>query len=1507
MFKLHRYRSDRFGEKVEFKLSNLQAVKVPRGWDKLLLSIVSVESGKTIARTGRATVRSGNCQWTETESIWVSQDDASKELEECRFKIVVSPASSRSVVIGEVTLNLADYLSSGEIGPLLLPLKKCDSGTTLQVKIQCCTPISKSRVGKSWKETSHLDDQTNNDELDSKSDGSDNLINKSVGSSSSNHFGNNSYPDESGNRDTSFSASGSRHSSDSGDSLSRTGLSPKNSLNGGQYIGRQDSSGSHISATYSTGPGGSNPSSFNSRASVSSVHNNQWQDMAAQTSEHGTVPLLRPSDSSKDLLESAEEIEELRDEVKMWERHSQQLKLDLELLKKENSEKSKHQVNLDRQLSAASSERDSLKLEVERLKAALEESTSKQTDIINFKNEDLVHVQKELEDELKFQNDSNANLTQQLRKTQESNIELVAILQELEEITEKQRLEIANLSQQNCVNEREKQERSQKSLENESEWERKVSLKEEETVKLESPNIVKNERQYEYDGNHSDLIKEVEVLKNKVHELEQDCAELTEENLDLIFKLKEFSKDTDKGSQSHGSRSIEYHDHNLSNNCEYENGLLTSHIYEIEDELVKKEVMTPPLSAKLKDLEKASAYLEKELQHYKDEASSFETKLHQSNKEFEEMNIELSNLQQKLNLNIDTDLEGLNAFPMKGFENEESFSSSNMQTVLFEMDKQTHLALAQARNLLANDSIDAENVCGSDTDSTLPTTDPISQKNLAEDITKNLHELNTLLRENIFRCNSMSQHESSGINQRINNTEAPDQLKDEGFMEQEPEYAGNKTRSKEIFEHEFQSDLLLKEQEIDRLKHSNKELEDLISYLQKEKCQLEEDFASLRRESSDTSKHLEHVEHDLMVLTGQIEYHVSSNKALERKSMELESCKNELELHVSELEQDNVKLSERISGLEAQLRYITNEKESNRLELEDTISLIEELKDEVEQQRDEMEMQKAELKQKLQETQKRLSEALEESDISRRSNLKLQATIENLIEECNSLQNLTGDLKRQKLELHERITRLEVDLNESKKKDFDFCDQIDLLELKLSSLQKDIGSKEKSLLSQLEKMFQDHKEHEDKIAKVHILLNRIELEITVEVENLEKEIADLTAQMSLNYDEREKVASDAIHEASLLRSEKARFECSLQEVNSKVELYETDLQALQQESKNKIQGLVDLLNASKQSEEMLMADIEHMQRIMEGVKYSEEKYRKLATDLELRLKTSDYEKQHAMEEISGLEVQLQKLFHLQNSVLDLKGSLDEADFEKRKLELLLESVTQESEELKAENTVLMEKVSIMQKALSDGQDDRRSKIALQEKLVRLESDLSVKEASYVYEAELKNELSRIKRTNSEYQRMFQNLEQENVELMNKVQNMEEELMLRKTTHQDEKISSEDDSNSCDHTEVPDDSKEVDHESDIPLHGTEHTEAGGVNNMRKEQLKRGISRKQAGNIEALKKTLKENADKISSLETELKDMRERYLHMSLQYAEVEAQREELVMQLKSVKKEKRWFS
>lgn len=49
----------------------------------------------------------------------------------------------------------------------------------------------------------------------------------------------------------------------------------------------------------------------------------------------------------------------------------------------------------------------------------------------------------------------------------------------------------------------------------------------------------------------------------------------------------------------------------------------------------------------------------------------------------------------------------------------------------------------------------------------------------------------------------------------------------------------------------------------------------------------------------------------------------------------------------------------------------------------------------------------------------------------------------------------------------------------------------------------------------------------------------------------------------------------------------------------------------------------------------------------------------------------------------------------------------------------------------------------------------------------------------------------------------------------------------------------------------------------------------------------------------------NTDRVLQLEGELRDMKERLLNMSLQYAEVEAQRERLVMELKAMKKG-RWF-
>ena len=59
------------------------------------------------------------------------------------------------------------------------------------------------------------------------------------------------------------------------------------------------------------------------------------------------------------------------------------------------------------------------------------------------------------------------------------------------------------------------------------------------------------------------------------------------------------------------------------------------------------------------------------------------------------------------------------------------------------------------------------------------------------------------------------------------------------------------------------------------------------------------------------------------------------------------------------------------------------------------------------------------------------------------------------------------------------------------------------------------------------------------------------------------------------------------------------------------------------------------------------------------------------------------------------------------------------------------------------------------------------------------------------------------------------------------------------------------------------------------------------------------------LEVEDKTTKRNDSSL--LEAELNELQERYLNMSLKYAEVEAQREELVLKLKAVGPGRSWFS
>ncbi|XP_059646792.1 uncharacterized protein LOC132293361 [Cornus florida] len=1553
MFRLHRQtKPSKSGERIDFKFSNFQANKVPKGWDKLFVSIINVETGKTIAKSSKALVRNGICQWAETlsESIWISQDDSSKELEECLFKLVVTMGSARSGILGEAIVNMAGYMSSRNSVPILLPLKKCNHGTVLQVKIHCLTPRTKLRDEESKDSIYQKEDQNAaSQDVDSKSNGSDNSFARSAGSSSSKDLGSTSQPREVESRETSFSVSGSHHSFNSAeDSLGRGSVSSGNNLkvDRGNLAERRDSTSFQNSSPHGDSPADdhsqSNQSSFNSKVTGSGDDSqNHWQEFEQSSSHVIPSSSLRNADSSKDLLEAAEDtIDELRAEAKMWERRARKIMLDLDILRKEFSDQSKKHANLNMELSAAHTERDGFKKEVEQLKLILEESVVKQTAMEDskFQSEGAVCIQKELVNEMKFQQESNVNLALQLKRSQESNIELLTVLQELEDTIEKQKVEIENLSvlqlkfsdmehsiQENLeenrilslqlqqlqesenklhVNvrfleqaledknneiENERSLNNQALLDIETEYKRNLSAKEEEIASLKANLSQSDETGFTNRRSVVDLTREIETLKEKMEELESDCNELTNENLELLFKLKDLKNNSMRECKSFDSSSSEIQDKS-STSSESEVCDLKSQIDFLKEGLKKRVIEEDQLAA----FETSNVFhdLVKQLQiafcHIKKPWYSIFPNL------TDEFESDLNNL------------ENLNSTYMTAPKQ----WADCILNYFAKLNKLLEVRIHECEEILKCSEVDVAD----------------AQKKLEDYI----------LKENNFHL-SIQELESSKIELEANLTNL------------RKEMAEKRSETEKL-----EPDLLSKEKEINFLRQCQKELEAQISVLHEEKNQLEENKEILQRESNITSKCLDDLRNDLMVLSTSVDSHVSANNILERKSSDLESAKCELELHLLELEEENVQLLERISDLEAQLRCMTDERESARVELENSKSAAISLQSDIRKLEIEMETQKLDLEHKLQDMQNQWSETLEEREYLKIKFQKLVASAESLSEECNTLQKSNRELENEKLELHECCTHLEAELRESRKSFSDCSKQVEDLEGRFSFMLEDFASKESSLTSELNGLLHENMEQKEKLVLGENLFNKMYLEKSTEVENLQREVENLTKQISATHDERERLASEAIHEVSSLLVDKAKLESDLQEVQCKVMLIDSELGTVRMESDLKVQGLMVELAASNQSREILVADHEKMLKLLGNYRSSEEKLKTALNDLELKLTVSEYERQQLIEETANLKVQLQKVAQLQDEILALKNELNASSIEKEKLEASLSSLFGDCEELKAEKISILDKVSSLQNAMSELEDCKRKRVSLEEKLLQMKGDLEAKEALCSQDAELKNELSRIKKSNKQFQQNIEKLQEEKDECLKRAQALEQELklleekqdrsksrskkveMVKSNNHRDnrnkpftksdqtqELQTGQKNSYSDRHKRKGDkysnhdgspNAVEVDHVAKIQVLENELSEALEANNKYKIQLQRFLSEERNLHAGTPKKSTaegevvaKERFERTkSSLESELRDLRERYFNMSLKYAEVEAQREDLVMKLRE-KNGKRWFS
>ncbi|KAD6119488.1 hypothetical protein E3N88_10759 [Mikania micrantha] len=141
MLRTTKWKLEKTKVKVVFRLQ-FHATNIPQsGWDKLFICFIPIESGKIIAKTSKANVRNGSCKWADPiyETTRLLVDSRNKRYDDKFYNLIVGMGTTHASILGEATINLADYADA--LNPFLisLPLHGSDQGTILHVTIQLLT------------------------------------------------------------------------------------------------------------------------------------------------------------------------------------------------------------------------------------------------------------------------------------------------------------------------------------------------------------------------------------------------------------------------------------------------------------------------------------------------------------------------------------------------------------------------------------------------------------------------------------------------------------------------------------------------------------------------------------------------------------------------------------------------------------------------------------------------------------------------------------------------------------------------------------------------------------------------------------------------------------------------------------------------------------------------------------------------------------------------------------------------------------------------------------------------------------------------------------------------------------------------------------------------------------------------------------------------------------------------------------------------------------------------
>lgn len=138
MFRSARWRGEKNKIKTVFKLQ-FHATQLPQlNVNALVVSVVPGDVGKPTVSLEKGILRQGSCRWDYPvhETVKYIRDVKTGKINERIYHFVVSTGSSKNSLVGEVSIDFADYAEATKASTVSLPFKNSKSNGVLHVSIQ---------------------------------------------------------------------------------------------------------------------------------------------------------------------------------------------------------------------------------------------------------------------------------------------------------------------------------------------------------------------------------------------------------------------------------------------------------------------------------------------------------------------------------------------------------------------------------------------------------------------------------------------------------------------------------------------------------------------------------------------------------------------------------------------------------------------------------------------------------------------------------------------------------------------------------------------------------------------------------------------------------------------------------------------------------------------------------------------------------------------------------------------------------------------------------------------------------------------------------------------------------------------------------------------------------------------------------------------------------------------------------------------------------------------------